>query len=469
MRPPGQSKNTQEDQSTKDDVEQEAYRIARTVEMTKFYTETDRESLHCPVSLDKFRNSSLPGSHIRNTDQVLVRYQKSGETGINADKKEDASQLLCMVDRLWVCVVDSDTIVTAFPRPWYKGSMDLYQIILDHIFEEIRSRPPISDVWEMVPLITSVVVSASIAWRCRIVRDHETVFNVFSSAIWVVSEQEIELLDEFTQSASMGAKAVQGTDGELIHDISREINLLKEVKDIGDELNIIKELLQTQANILGELFYYLAKELQTPGGSKIRSIVNWYGSQRGTAMEIQEVSQLLNAAEQVHKNIHHLLDLRQKQANLKEAVWARESSEAAAMQGKTVLVFTVVTIIFLPITFLSSLFALDITSFPHNAAGDLSYPSGWIFPILFGITFAVAAPLITFAFFINEAGSLFTNLRRLFPDKGPEQGGKKEKRNKELSGEEKMKPKDGVEDIEDKSSKWHFLRRRPKAESTGTV
>lgn len=40
------------------------------------------------------------------------------------------------------------------------------------------------------------------------------------------------------------------------------------------------------------------------------------------------------------------MDLKQKQASLAEARYARESARDTARQGKTVIVFTVVTIIF---------------------------------------------------------------------------------------------------------------------------
>ena len=40
------------------------------------------------------------------------------------------------------------------------------------------------------------------------------------------------------------------------------------------------------------------------------------------------------------------MDLKQKQASLAEAYYARESARDTARQGKTVIVFTVVTILF---------------------------------------------------------------------------------------------------------------------------
>jgi Mg2+ and Co2+ transporter CorA len=52
-----------------------------------------------------------------------------------------------------------------------------------------------------------------------------------------------------------------------------------------------------------------------------------------------------------------LLDLKQKQANVSEARSTRRS-------GNSITVFTIVTIIFLPASFMASFFALPITQYP---------------------------------------------------------------------------------------------------------
>ncbi|KAA8572385.1 hypothetical protein EYC84_003007 [Monilinia fructicola] len=71
--------------------------------------------------------------------------------------------------------------------------------------------------------------------------------------------------------------------------------------------------------------------------------------------------------------------------------------ESARKQGKIMMVFTIITIVFLPMSFLVSLFALDVTSFPHEN-GNLKYTPGFIFSITFGVTAAVSIPAIIYAF-----------------------------------------------------------------------
>ena len=108
------------------------------------------------------------------------------------------------------------------------------------------------------------------------------------------------------------------------------------------------------------------------------------------------------------------MDLKQKAANAWEAREARETTVAASKQGnvgnvhiflfcaaynlQTILVFTIVTIVFLPLSFMSSFFAIGIAAFPKdNITGETNWPLGIVtgllckWPFLVGVL--VKAPL----------------------------------------------------------------------------
>lgn len=62
---------------------------------------------------------------------------------------------------------------------------------------------------------------------------------------------------------------------------------------------------------------------------------------------------MVNEAKSVQRAIEMLLDLKQKQANILEAEWTRQQSVESrkqsvqtTKQGETIMVFTVVTIVF---------------------------------------------------------------------------------------------------------------------------
>ena len=102
------------------------------------------------------------------------------------------------------------------------------------------------------------------------------------------------------------------------------------------------------------------------------------------------------------------MDLKQKAANAWEAREARETTVAASKQGnvgnlhtvsfcaayklQTILVFTIVTIVFLPLSFMSSFFAIGIAAFPKDdTTGETNWPLGVVtgllckFPSILGI------------------------------------------------------------------------------------
>ncbi|KAI1489057.1 hypothetical protein F5X96DRAFT_642370 [Biscogniauxia mediterranea] len=53
-------------------------------------------------------------------------------------------------------------------------------------------------------------------------------------------------------------------------------------------------------------------------------------------------------------------------AGLRQVEYSRTQDNDSAKQGNVIFIFTVITIVFLPLPFLSSLFALDVSSFPHD-------------------------------------------------------------------------------------------------------
>jgi hypothetical protein len=86
-----------------------------------------------------------------------------------------------------------------------------------------------------------------------------------------------------------------------------------------------------------------------------------------------------------------LLDLKQKYAGVFEARYAREQAVSASRQGHTIMVFTIVTILFvslpsnstapvkstngvtvkLPMSFMAAFFAINVKEFPHANDGTL--------------------------------------------------------------------------------------------------
>ncbi|OTA69605.1 hypothetical protein K449DRAFT_429068 [Hypoxylon sp. EC38] len=79
---------------------------------------------------------------------------------------------------------------------------------------------------------------------------------------------------------------------------------------------------------------------------------------------------MVERAKLVEAGIINLMDLKQKQANLWEARSSREGAEQTARQGQTLMMFTVVTIIFLPLSFTAAFFAISVDQFPRDRESD---------------------------------------------------------------------------------------------------
>lgn len=92
-----------------------------------------------------------------------------------------------------------------------------------------------------------------------------------------------------------------------------------------------------------------------------------------------------------------------------EARVSRNQTIASQDQSKIILVFTIVTIVFLPLTFMTTVFTLPLLELPRYSPADPSVrdsggqlKSGYVFGITVGVTAALAVPLIVSAFKIKQ-------------------------------------------------------------------
>ncbi|KAJ2982944.1 hypothetical protein NUW58_g5745 [Xylaria curta] len=353
-------------------------------------------SLHFSWTLDEFHYIFMTDTNYRNTDQVVCRHQ-----GRIASPHKPQDRLICMVDQLWLFIVDDETIVTSTSERQSGNSTTIQDAISNHFAQDKDKRPQFSSVLGMIPLIVSLCCRRPLELKLDA---GENFLQVFGLEIARAANREVELFDQFIRSLKAPNHPVNNSEKSWMGGILEEIELLKEVKDILDELNIIRTVLSDQMAILNALMEKSAPwdhASRVAGAGDLRESFDYYRTFSKLETTLKEVYKLIGDAQQTRGDLNHLLDLRQKDANLSEAISARTYSESTARQGKTILVFTVVTVVFLPITFLSSLFALNVASFPHDEAGELSYSPEWAYSRLFGITIAVSLPLVILAFFMD--------------------------------------------------------------------
>ncbi|KAK8014933.1 hypothetical protein PG990_008229 [Apiospora arundinis] len=344
-------------------------------QMFEYYNRGRKGDVHLPLTLDQSYYHSVEDTDIRNTDQVIFRRQ----TKTPQDKR-----FICMVDQLWLLIVNNKTIITSCSEPWNKESIDLGKEIAEHITRHKEGQTRITSVYAMVALAVVAAVRKTLEWE--IGDNRERLLRQFESAIATAANREVELFDEFT-SGLADTDRTPGGDGM---NIKEEVELLREIKDIEDELQLIMGVFRTQSELLNRTLDFLEAEFAGQRDPKSREIMELVVSyEHLMTNQFKDLEKLVRESKMVHDNVNHLLDLKQKDANLSEAIWARKASESATSQGRIIMVFTTVTTIFLPLTFFTSLFALDITSFPHSDSGELSYSPEWAFSRLAGLTFMV--------------------------------------------------------------------------------
>ncbi|KAI0415159.1 hypothetical protein F5X98DRAFT_389319 [Xylaria grammica] len=395
--------------------------------------------LHLRRTLDQFYYTSIESTDERDSNQVLQRYAIKHSPKMGKD--EEMSVKLLMVDQLWMWILQgtndkNNILITSFPQGWCH-SKGLNNDSID-LLEQIQSylRQPSREAITSVSQLASVIVKECTRVSGPFKRPSEPgkplepgCFEIFSASISAVSDQlstmsqklhDIVLDDETNSTPIQKSKIYDGENNSKKKskkeknrkgpespqfNIAEEVDVLVEVQDIQDELNIIKMVLDDQSSVL---------TIRQDGGDEQHAgnnenfttdtfpIVDGKPIDHYSAVNRQTIERMRLRVADTHQWVHHLIDLKQKQANLSEAKYARIEATSAAKEGKTILALTIVNMLFLPLSFLTSFFALEIAEFPKDPeSGENSLGLSWVSKYIFGISLAIAVPSIALALAIG--------------------------------------------------------------------
>jgi CorA-like Mg2+ transporter protein len=196
--------------------------------------------------------------------------------------------------------------------------------------------------------------------------------------------------------------------------------MLNEVKDIHDELYMISQVFEQQLQVLlqmSDILTYRPQEtedIQTPMEAEHSQrsvfphvIKQWNKIQNKIEQRRDQLIEMDANALRTFKNINNLFDMKQRQANVLEAHYSRKVAQDSARQSTTIMIFTVVTIIFLPLSFMSSFYALNVKEFPRDDRNELYMSLGYVSGHVFGIGLSIAFAIVILAFGINAAFNRF--------------------------------------------------------------
>ncbi|RYP15365.1 hypothetical protein DL765_005756 [Monosporascus sp. GIB2] len=383
---------------------------------------------------------------LRDTDQVVYRYCE----------KHKLEKKVFMVDQLWLWVMGKgnnsllnhnlvpeltlvDLVITCFPERWDQPIQDPMNV-LDGIIEDMNAkiRPPISSVHDLALLIMSRCSGAFD--RHRLNDQNYQFLEMFGSSVGSVADAESRLFRSFNRVSRetwktlkyqrrhreirprpaeerrlSGADHPQSAQGDpesspdqlqdQLLNIAKEASLLTEIKDIKDELSIIDMIFDSQLSVLTDYEAILHLEDYE---SRIAPEIH-----KRLEIHRKDIKRMDGQADSLYLGLTHLLDQKQKHSNALEARFAGDQAAVTAKQGQTILVFTIVTIIFLPMSVIATFFSIDIEQW------DGTLTVGYVSKYMFGIGLSISIPLIAMAFTLTEIFNAASDVlsaakRRLF-------------------------------------------------------
>ncbi|KAF3406321.1 Ankyrin repeat and protein kinase domain-containing protein 1 [Talaromyces pinophilus] len=368
--------------------------LSRDESLIRAYLMSSTVGLHTRRTLDQFSYPNMDTAN-RDQDQIIYRYQ--------VRMNDPPEPKLCMVDQLWMWILQDDIVITSFPQRWEQPKNDPLDIL--RVITETISRSPPNSVHNLAALITDHCCGSF--ERHASLDDHLRVLDKFDASIGMATSKEAKLTDDLWRASTQASAWLNKYQRDDNHDDLRfvdtfldlgpEMELLYEIKDIRDELNVIQTVLDYQRTVLVDLQDCIrGTNLEQPKSrAELKKLFN--EQQKSIEVNLRELQRMDRQTERIYVSISSLLDLKQKQASPFEARLAREQAAGAARQSKTIMIFTIVTIIFLPLSFITSFFALNLAEFPHTG-GVTDLHLSFVSKYIFGVGFAISIPLILFAF-----------------------------------------------------------------------
>ncbi|KAK5995630.1 Ankyrin-R-like protein [Cladobotryum mycophilum] len=342
----------------------------------RLFNDYKNVTLHTSQTLDEFYHYSCRNQNLleniqrRNADQVVTK---------NIRKYQD-SCILVNVNQIWIWVIDSKTVITASTNRMDDRMDTVLTSALGYLSQRdgnSAAQQDQMDAFQLAQIIMHCCVrffdkklqlqvqkkdSSAGFWK-------GSIQDTFSNAIAEASLQEAILFNEFTlkTKAAQSEMVQKSKVNNRRDDILKAAGLLRETKDIRDELKALRMVAEYQMSVEKEMLSFRGSSDNSDSLSVVTSI--------------REMDKM---AERIENAVNTTLTLEQNEIAISDA-------QEAIRQGKTLMVFTTATIIFLPLSFLTSFFALDVASFsqtPH-----------WAFFVIFGVSVAFSLPLAAHAFF----------------------------------------------------------------------
>lgn len=328
---------------------------------------------------------------------MVATLQAPESTSRRILKKQEVNKCVLMVDQLWCWVVSEDTIVTFFSNRDNSIDQDVEAADLE---AEIRStlnipvyRHRCRNSFDFAALV--VYKSVTVLLDCL------DVFRVFEDWISELNNKTIESFEAFSKECAAHRNSISPSQHQ---DSSIEFNRYIELLDVADELSMLERLLLDQNHVVTNM---KAEFQRTECPVSSHAIETLEETLRKIEEYYHQINHMQEACNKMQIDYNALHDMKQKQANLEEAIAARCSQEEAEKQSRTLMVFTVVTVLFSPLTFFTGLFSMNLREWDNN------HPTTKVVAIYTStLSFAVIA--IALIFIVRRVRGFIRNIPRHF-------------------------------------------------------
>ncbi|PGH16804.1 hypothetical protein AJ79_01448 [Helicocarpus griseus UAMH5409] len=339
-----------------------------------------KSPLHIRRTLDQSFHPYLQDTQARDYDQVTARYGWDRFVGVESNSQPsewDLEPPILVVDQCWLWIIGDNTILTCFPTTWrhndgLRDPLDVREKIMS-LLARPRRRESMASAFTLANFILNQC-SSSMLQPSSIVKARHKFLDWFSHSIGLLMERQTLCLKTLWSKVEE-QKNVDLNDS--LFDTTDEFKMLEEAKDIAEELQMIEKVLDGQIETFKLMKTSSSQYRPVPNASKS---LNPSGLLLRTRERKRSVRELSVRAKAVTDEILQLLQLKQQQAGISEARYSRKLTEESTNQSRSIMLFTVVTILFLPLSTLASIFGINAAEFGQGEV-TIGMIFAYIFPI----------------------------------------------------------------------------------------
>jgi len=330
-------------------------------------------------TLDQSYFLTLENTSHLDRDQVVYRETRKDQSFHTRNTR------VVMVDQLWLWILDGNTIITSFPRRWGRNLPDPSDV--HHSLQQRLESMHEEGIQSIYDLALIIIDECSRVFfdRTKPLDQRPEVMELFGATVGRVIEHTTIASERFWRNNDIRALkfAPRGTIEavkKMYLDINPEGTLLRESQDVVEELQIMSRIYDQQIHVVRDFRKFLGHMNGEPknGTDEVRTLIKLLQQSQNVAGDrgrgpvwvldelpvpettIKEANDLLELIRNRNAEIkdleaailgtnlqlQNLLSLKQHQASIIEGRSALEKEKESVRQGRAIMAFTLVTILF---------------------------------------------------------------------------------------------------------------------------